>query len=246
MKIHKTIAVVIAVAIAGVSTTYTPLAAAQWVVVDPTNYIANFMTQLRAVQSNINEVQQIAQQIEQVKYMAENSKSLAKGDWDRSADNIGRLANLLQTGNSLAVSGKDYARQFQTMFPGYKPEADFSGSYDKWNTTTRDSVLGAMRVANLQMTGISNEQQALAALKQAVGSTSGQKQALDAANQIALAQVSQMQNLRELMVAQMQAEGTHIAAQSQAAQAKEASIREASQYRDPRAGFKPKPIRVGN
>ncbi|WP_152668383.1 hypothetical protein, partial [Xanthomonas euvesicatoria] len=66
--------------------------------------------------------------------MAENSKSLSQGDWDRGADNIGRLANLLQTGNSLAVSGKDYARQFQTMFPGYKAEKDFSGSYDKWNT----------------------------------------------------------------------------------------------------------------
>ncbi|KLB61146.1 hypothetical protein XEUV455_23095, partial [Xanthomonas euvesicatoria] len=90
-------------------------------------------------------------------------------------------------------------------------------SYDKWNTTTRDSVLGAMNVANLQTTGFKDEQQALAALKQAAGSTSGQKQAMDAANQIALAQVNQMQNLRELMVAQMQAEGTYIASQTQAA-----------------------------
>ncbi|PPU05216.1 P-type conjugative transfer protein TrbJ [Xanthomonas arboricola pv. corylina] len=246
MKAHKTIALAIAVAVAGVTITHAPPAAAQWVVVDPTNYVANFMTQLRAVQSNINEVQQIAQQIQQVKYMAENSKSLGQGDWDRGADNIGRLANLLQTGNSLAVSGKDYARQFQTMFPGYKAEKDFSGSYDKWNTTTRDSVLGAMSVANLQTTGFKDEQQALAALKQAAGSTSGQKQAMDAANQIALAQVNQMQNLRELMVAQMQAEGTYIASQTQAAQAKESSIRDATQYRDPRAGFKPKPITIGN
>ncbi|MCC8763715.1 P-type conjugative transfer protein TrbJ [Xanthomonas euvesicatoria pv. euvesicatoria] len=184
--------------------------------------------------------------LQQVKYMAENSKSLSQGDWDRGADNIGRLANLLQTGNSLAVSGKDYARQFQTMFPGYKAEKDFSGSYDKWNTTTRDSVLGAMNVANLQTTGFKDEQQALAALKQAAGSTSGQKQAMDAANQIALAQVNQMQNLRELMVAQMQAEGTYIASQTQAAQAKESSIRDATKYRDPREGFKPKPITIGN
>ncbi|KLA49987.1 TrbJ/VirB5 family protein [Xanthomonas euvesicatoria] len=65
MKIYKTIALAIAVAITGTAATYAPPAAAQWVVVDPTNYVANFMTQLRAVQSNINEVQQIAQQIQQ-------------------------------------------------------------------------------------------------------------------------------------------------------------------------------------
>ncbi|CAD2265254.1 P-type conjugative transfer protein TrbJ (plasmid) [Xanthomonas arboricola] len=246
MKANKIIVLAIAVALAGVATTHAPPAAAQLVVVDPTNYIANFLTQLRAVQSNINEAVQIQQQIAQVKYMAENTKSLSQGDWDRGADNIGRLATVLQAGNSLAVSGKDYARQFQTMFPGYKAEKDFSSSYDKWNTTTRDSVLGAMNVANLQTTGFKNEQQALAALKQAAASTSGQKQAMDAANQIALAQVNQMQNLRELMVAQMQAEGTYIAAQTQAAQAKESSIRDATKYRDPREGFKPKPLTIGN
>lgn len=210
---------------------------AQWVVVDPTNYVANFMTQLRAVQSNINEVQQIAQQIQQVKYMAENSKSLSQGDWDRGADNIGRLADLLQTGNSLAVSGKDYAHQFQSMFPGYKQESDFSGSYDKWNQTTRDSVLGAMRVANMQMNGINDEQQALASLKQAAGSTSGQKQAIDAANQIALAQVGQMQNLRELMVAQMQSQGTYMAAQTQAEATRRGASKAAQTYQDPREGY---------
>lgn len=240
---HKSIVLAIAVLAA---ITHAPPVAAQWVVVDPTNYVANFMTQLRAVQSNINEAQQIQQQLEELKYQAQNTKSLKQGSWGQGEDAIGRLANVLQAGSSLALSGKDYAQQFQVMFPGYKAEKDFSGSYEKWSATTRDSVLGAMKVANLQTTGYRDEQQALSALKQAAGSTGGQKEALDAANQIALAQVSQMQNLRELMVAQMQAEGTYMAAQTQTTQAREESIRDATKYRDIRSGFKPKPIRIGN
>lgn len=246
MKLRKIIALAIAVGFAGLATTHMPSASAQWVVVDPTNYVANFMTQLRAVQSNLNESQQIQHQLEQLKYQARNTSSLVNGDWEQGSDTIGRLANVLQTGNSLAVSGKDYARQFQSMFPGYKAEKDFSGSYDRWSTTTRDSVLGAMKVANLQATGYKDEQQALHALKQAAGSTGGQKEALDAANQIALAQVTQMQSLRELMVAQMQAEGTYMAAQTQATRAREESIRDATRYRNTRSDFKPKPIKIGN
>lgn len=246
MPTPKTLALALALAIAGAAVTHTPPAAAQWVVVDPTNYVQNFMTQVRALQSNVNEVQQIQRQLEQLQYMAENTKSLAQGDWDTGADAIGRLAEVLAAGQALAVSGQDFDRQFRTMFPGYSSQQDYSASYAKWNQTTRDSVMGAMRVANLQMTGIHDEQAALAALQAAAGSTTGQKQAIDAANQIAMAQVRQMQGLRELMVAQMQAEGTHIAAQAQAREAHDASIREATRYRDPREGFTPKPLVIGN
>lgn len=210
---------------------------AQFAVFDPINYVQSFLTQLRAVQSNVNEVQQIQRQLEQLKYMAENTKSLTRGDWDTGADAISRLSNVLAAGEALAVSGSDFDRQFRTLFPGYNPEQDFSGNYAKWNQSTRDSVLGAMRVANLQMTGIHDEQDALASLRAAVNSTTGQKEALDAANQIALNQVRQMQGLRELMVAQMQAEGTHLAAQTQTEAVRRGAQKEASTYHDPREGY---------
>lgn len=102
--------------------------------------------------------------------------------------------------------------------------------YPAQNTKSlpHEIALDAMNVANLQAAGYRDEQQALSALKQAAGSTSGRKEALDAANQIALAQVTQMQSLRELMVAKMQAEGTYMAAQTQATQAREESIRDAT------------------
>lgn len=237
---RSVLAVGVTLGIAAGGLVVSPTASAQWVVVDPTNYVANFMTQLRAVQSNVNEARQIQQQLEQIRVMAQNTKSLKQLDWDMAANAMTRLSKVMAEGQGLALAGKDFNKQFQTMFPGYKSERDFGASYDKWNQSTRDSVLGAMRVANMQVTGINDEQDALERLRSAVLSTDGQKEAVDAGNQIALNQVRQMQSLRELMVAQMQAEGTHIASQTQAEETRRGAVKEAAKYHDPRKNYQPK------
>jgi P-type conjugative transfer protein TrbJ len=237
---RSVLAVGVAIGIAAAGFGVSSTANAQWVVVDPTNYVANYMTQLRAVQSNANESQQIQQQLAQIQLQQQNTKSLNQRDWDMAANAMTRLAKVMAEGKGLSVSGKDFNKQFQTMFPGYKSERDFGASYDKWNQSTRDSVLGAMRVANIQVSGTEDEQAALARLRSAVLSTTGQKEAVDAGNQIALNQVRQMQSLRELMVAQMQAEGTHIASQTQAEETRRGAVKEAAKYHDPRKNYQPK------
>lgn len=230
----------LAIAVGGATSVASFQAQAQFVVVDPTNYVQNFMTQLRAVQSNVNEVKQIQQQIEAYKNMVRNTESLLHGDIDSLDDAIYRLGNVLDHGKSLSVGAQDFQRKFQTMFPGYQPGRDFHSAYSEWNTTTRDSVLGAMRVAQAQVQGVHDENTAIAELRSAVHRADGQKAAIDAANQIALNQVRQMQGLRELMVAQMQAEGTYMAAQAQEAEARRGVEREMTRYHDPRGGVDPK------
>ncbi len=245
MKIHKTIALAVAVAVTSASGTYSPPAAAQWAVFDPTNYVQNFLQQLRAVQSNVNEARQIQAQLQQYDNMLRNTKSLDVRDLGTAIDALSRLDRVIGEGKSLAVTASDYEKAFKARFPGYQATTNYSENYRDWSDTSRDSVLGALRVANVQARGALTEQQALASLRSAVGSTDGQKAAIDASNQIALAQIAQLQQLRELMVAQMQAAGTYMAAQQQAEASKEASIREATKYRDPREGWEANPIRVG-
>jgi P-type conjugative transfer protein TrbJ len=217
-------------------------ATAQWAVFDPTNYIQNYMQQVRATQSNVNEAMQIAYQLQQYQTMLQNTKSLTKGDIDNAADAIDRLGRVMAQGKAIAVTSQHMQQQFRTMFPGYEPQQDYQQRYSEWNTTTLDSVLGAMSVANLQTTGIADEQRAIASLRQAALSTDGQKQAIDAANLIALQQVRQMQSLRELQVAQMQAEGTYLAAQTQEKENRRGIERAATRYRDPRQGYVPRKV----
>lgn len=207
-------------------------ARAQWVTFDPTNYIQNFLTQLRAVESNINEAQQIANQISQLKNMAQNTGSLVGGEWTGMNDTLSRLDSVLSQGQSLALSSKSFDQQFRNYFPGYKDQQDYSKAYQDWNTTSMDSVRGALDAANLQYQGVQNEHDAIERLRTAAMSTSGQKAALDASNQIALQSVQQTQKLRELMMSQMQAQGTFMANQQQRDAAAAQSVDQALQYRE--------------
>jgi P-type conjugative transfer protein TrbJ len=215
MTTFKATALTLCIAITGGFLIAAPPASAQFAVFDPVNYIQNFLTQLRNVQSNINEAQQLANQIQQYRNMLQNTESLAGGDWAGMNNAISRLDALLQQGQSLAVSGSNYEKAFSARFPGYSPTNDYVGSYRQWSDTSMDSILGAMRVANMQVQGIADERQALSRLRAAASTSEGQKAALDASNQIALSQVEQLQQLRELMVAQMQAQGTYMAATEQ-------------------------------
>lgn len=246
MEMNKNIALAIAVSLAGLAITHAPPAVAQWAVFDPTNYVQNYMTQLRALQSNVNELRQIQAQLQQYDNMLRNTKSLDIRNLGTAIDALSRLDRVLGEGRSLAITASDYEKSFKTRFPGYRTEKSYSEAFREWSETSRDSVLGALRVANMQTRGAMNEEQALASLRSAVATADGQKAAVDAGNQIALAQITQLQQLRELMVAQMQATGTYMAAQQQADASRDASVREATRYRDPREGWKPKPVRVGD
>lgn len=244
MNLPKILAVAIAVSVAGLSFTCASPSHAT-TVFDPTNFIQNFMQQLRGVQSNINEAKQLQAQLQQYQNMLRNTQSLDTRDLPSAIEALGRLDRVINEGKSLAITAGDYESAFKARFPGFQPGTSYTEGYREWSATTRDSILGAMRVANLQARGATGEEEALATLRSAVRSADGQKAAVDAGNQIALAQISQLQQLRELMLAQMQATGTYMAANQQAEEAREASIREASKYRDPREGWKPKPVRVG-
>lgn len=236
----KALSLGVAIAVGAGLANYAPPAAAQWTVFDPVNYVQNFLTQLRAVQSNINEVQQLAYQLQQYQNMLRNTESLTGGDWSGAVNAIDRLGRVLEHGQALAVSSRDFEELFRTRFPGYEAPDDYGESYRAWSETSRDSIYGAMRVANMQAQGIQNEQHAIQRLRAAASSTIGQKAAIDAANQVALAQVEQLQQLRELMMAQMQAEGAYMAAQEQKDAAQEALI-ERSLQRAPRVRSEPNP-----
>lgn len=207
-------------------------ASAQWVVFDPTNYVENFLSQLRAVESNINEAQQIANQLSQLKNMSQNTASLTGGAWTGMDGTLSRLDSVLSQGRSLALSGKNFDQLFRDYFPGYKDQTDYSRAYQEWNTTSMDSLRGALDAANLQYADVNDEHQVIERLRTAAQSTSGQKAALDASNQIALQQVQQTQKLRELMMSQMQAQGTYMASQQQKDAAAAQSVDQALQYRD--------------
>jgi P-type conjugative transfer protein TrbJ len=216
---------------------------AQMAVVDPINYIPNYLTTLQTLESNVNEARMIAQTIQQYQNMLKNTESLSNGQWTDATRTLDELANVAQSGQAIAYSMKNMDSTFRSRFPGYKVlGADPQSSYEQWSTTSLDSIRGAMDAANLQSNDLHDEGSAIAQLKQQADGSQGQKAALDAANRIAIMQVQQQQKLRQLTMAQMQAQGGYMAAQAQKEATQDATDRSATRYVDPKVGVKTTPF----
>jgi type IV secretion system protein TrbJ len=227
----------------GVGTIATPTAHAQMAVVDPINYIPNYLTGLQTLQSNINEARAIAESIRQYQLMLQNTSSLPSNVWNDARGTLDQLSNVVQSGQSIAYSMKNMDSTFRSRFPGYKVVgADPQKSYEEWSTTSLDSIRGAMNAANMQSNDFQDEGEAIERLKQQADSSQGQKSALDAANRIAIMQIQQQQKLRQLTMAQMQAQGTYMAATAQKDATEDATVRSATRYVDPKVGVKTTPF----
>lgn len=212
-------------------------ATAQMAVVDPTNLVQNIYSAVRQAQSNINEAREIAEQIKQYKLMLENSKALLPQEWQDAQQLITELTDVVQQGRGLAYSASDLDQQFRDKFPGYVSDGNLSEKYSEWSQTSLDSIRGALMSAGLQSKGLKTEGQVLADLRNAAKGSTGQKQALDAANELASAHIEQTQKLRQLVMAQMQQEGAYMAVQQQRQAELDAKAHEMTRYNDPREGL---------
>lgn len=219
---------------------------AQWAVIDGTNLSQNILTAARSLQSNINQAQQIAYQLQMYKNMLQNTEALPQQVWADASATLNQLANVVQTGQSLSYSAANMSVQFKSMFPGYKTSTNYGASYQQWSQSALDSMRGALNAAGVQNANYANEEQTIAGLRVAASGAVGQKAAVDAGNQIAMAQVSQLQELRQLLMAQMQSQTAYQAQQVQSQAASEANEQQAMKYADPMQGVTPYVPRAGS
>lgn len=218
---------------------------AQWAVFDGVNFSQNMLTAARELQANINQARQIAYQLQMYRNMLQNTANLPQQVWSDASGTLNELANVVQTGQSLSYAAKNIDSQFQTVFPGYKASTDYGTSYQKWSDASLDSMRGAMNAAGMQNANYANEAQAIAGLRSAASGAQGQKAAIDAGNEIAMAQVTQLQELRQLVMAQMQSQTAYQAQQVQQQAASEATMQTALKYRDVMQGYHPQAVQPG-
>lgn len=220
-------------------------ASAQLAVFDPTNFVENFMTALQTLQTNVQEAQQIQNQLNMYQNMLRNTGSLSSTNWANASSELSQLANIAQQGQAISYASTNLNSQFQTAYPGYTAPTNYQQSYQQWTQTSLDSMRGALNTAGYQNSQMPTEEATLAALRNAATGANGQKAALDAGNQIAMAQVSQLQELRQLTMAQMQSQSAYQATQVQQKAAAEAAAGQAMQYVNPMSGYTAPSIQPG-
>lgn len=152
----------------------------------------------------------IQNQIQQIQNAVTNTLSLADPVFAPLGNTIRSLNMMYMQGQSLMWRAQNVDQQFAMMNPGYnaylysigRGGTTMSSLYQKWsdqgNETTRTALLGA----GIQIDDSANSQAMLEKLALQSSLVGGQKQALQAANQIALNQAQQMQELRMLVAQQ--------------------------------------------
>lgn len=176
-------------------------------------------TQLLA--SYVEQAQQTIHQFNQYQAMLKNLQTLTPSNlvndsarklWtDNSMNDTFRNMYRINTGGQrVAYSLSNMDQQFRTLHPGYGNfnGFDFQNAYRDWSNTTREANMGSLRMAAVQADDLQSEQDLMVELSGASATAEGQLQAVQAGNRIGVATINQLQKLRQLQMAQIQAQNT--------------------------------------
>ena len=181
------------------------------IVLDLTNLIQNTISALKAVESVINEVQMIANQVKQIENMVQNTSTYS-GVWDQEAlPRLNRLGQIIEQEQAIAYAMAGMERVFRERYPGYRPVTDWATAYDQWTRTTLDTLRGTLSAARLHADDFADEQRRIQTLTALSDSAEGRMQAIQAGNMLAAEQIQQLAKLRQLMMAQINAQNVYMA-----------------------------------
>jgi len=193
-----------------------PVAASgQLPVIDAANLVQNTVTALRMIESVINEVEMIANQVRQLDNMIQNTRSFSRGVWDTDAlPRLVRLGQVIAQEQAIAYSMANVDDLFRQRYPGYRPVTDWSSEYDSWARTTLDTLRATLDTVRLHAEDFATEQGRLQALQALSDSAEGRMQALQLGTMMAGEQLQQLVKLRQLIIAQINAQNVYMAHQT--------------------------------
>ena len=203
---------------------------------------ATEMTQLanngELVASVAQEAQILQKNIEQYQLMFKNFQTLPDFIKTGAAQDLAQLAKVVDYGQALAYSSAGLEGSFNGVYKGFDYYKNLSGTqaknvqlqkYVDWAKSSQDSVLGALKAANMQSSQFGSETATLDEIKSQMATAQGANQIMQVGGQIAAAQVEQLQKLRELQMAQMQMQGAAIAADADQKAAEQAALERSKQ-----------------
>lgn len=200
--------------------------------------ITQLANNVELVNLYLQQVQSYATQLQQYQNMIQNTLNIPAQVWGAIQADLMGVANVVRQGQALAYSAQNIGTQFQNTFKGFSyPQGfNFKTEYRNWSRATLDGIKGAFEAAKMQADQFATEEGVLTALRAMSQSAQGQMQALQVGAQIAEQQVQQLQKLRQLMMVQMQAQNSYLAAQEQKDAASRLALDDFFRFSDPRQG----------
>lgn len=169
-----------------------------------------------------NQIKQISQLSEQIQNqlniynnLLQNTARLPNHMWGQVEADLKKLQTIVGQGQGIAFSMgniddvlKQRFQSFANFKTGLADGETFSGNYQTWSTTNRDTIAGTLKAAGLTADQFASEESTLSTLRSMSESADGQMKALQVGHQIAAQQVAQFQKLRGLVSQQTTMMGT--------------------------------------
>ena len=188
----------------------------------------NCGTEFTQLANNLQLADQLARQVELVQQSIRqsenlllNTKGLGQFQFGNALRELRQVSTLLGQAKSLSFTSAQLDGQFAQRYKDYN--AYFQGltgiealdqKYQQWSEDTNSSVLTTLKAAKLHSSQIEGSEDALfQELEGMAGTAEGRMQALQVANQIALAAARQTQKLRQILLMQVQLQAMYIQTQ---------------------------------
>ncbi|MBS0357960.1 MAG: hypothetical protein JSS53_01620 [Proteobacteria bacterium] len=164
---------------------------------------------------------QLGSQLEQLRqqtlYIQTALKRLESGQyrWSNTSNLMRELGQIIEKTQGIAYSASDLDKQFKSAYPGYVAPEDFSLQYKSNANTLMNTLQGVMGSLNASHRNFKNEGEHLSFLEAQVQSAEGQTQAIQASAQMTGEVISQIQALRQTVMAQTNAQTAYYATEVQ-------------------------------
>jgi P-type conjugative transfer protein TrbJ len=178
-------------------------AKAQWAVTDWVTEANTWLSHVTQLLQYIREAQQALQAVQMATMMTREVKQLATHPSTNIAADLATFSGILAQSQGLAGNLAQMSVTFQNQFQPYSPSpmVNWASQYNTWASTALKTIQGSAMGMGYQGNMLQNENQWMQTINQMNSNPQGQDESLQLANTIGIQTVSQLMNLRQLMLA---------------------------------------------
>lgn len=176
------------------------------------NNVQLLASYVEQAQQTVTQMNQYAAMLRSLQKLTPNSALQAASQQLWANQNMNQsfkdLFTIVNNGQKIAYGSTALEQRLRYMNPGYGNlgSFDFKKAYKDWSDTTNGTLSSALNLVSKQADDFQTEKDLVAQLSDVSSSVDGQVQAVQAGNQIGIAMIGQMQKLRQLQMAQLNAQ----------------------------------------
>lgn len=194
-------------------------------VFDPFNYAQNVLTQANTLKMTLNQVRQLAYQLQALELQTQSLRAIPKGVWGEIQSDLTALRQVVERSQNIGYDDLNLSAEFPSAYPGFATTTNYVQAYKLWTRNALSGIQASLEDAGLQDRQTQTEDGVLSKLQAMSDGATGHLQALQVGNMIAVQQVQQLQKLRQLQMAQIQALAGYLATQQQTQSSQYAALK---------------------